>query len=275
MSEPTPKGAARANVLKEAESPLDAVEKYRMPLMAHLRELRSRLVISMVVILLGICVGFVYAEDIFSWLVHPMNQALAEHGEGTMAITDPLEGVVTYLKVAFIAGLFIASPVVSYQIWAFVAPGLYATEKRVVIPLFMTSTLLFSLGAAFGYYVIFKYGFAFFLSVIDPGETAAVLSINTYLGTATKLLVAFGLSFQLPIIIFFLARLGLVDARDLLVNFRYAIVIIFVVAAILTPPDVLTQTLMAGPLTVLYFLSIGVAWAFTTKKREKIVEAAL
>lgn len=270
MSEPTPKGAARANALKDAESPLDAVEKYRMPLMEHLRELRGRLVTSLVVVVLGICVGFVFAEDIFSWLVQPMNQALAEHGEGTMAITDPLEGVVTYLKVAFIAGLFFASPVVSYQIWAFVAPGLYSTEKRVVVPLFMTSTVLFSLGAAFGYYVIFKYGFAFFLSVITPGETAAVLSINAYLDTAIKLLVAFGLSFQLPIVIFFLARLGLVDARDLLVNFRYAIVIIFVVAAILTPPDVLTQTLMAGPLTVLYFLSIGVAWMFTTKKREKI-----
>lgn len=241
-----------------------------MPLMEHLRELRNRLIISMVAVLIGVGIGFLFARELFEWLVEPMNAALAEHGEGTMAITDPLEGVVTYLKVSFIAGLFFASPVVFHQVWGFVAPGLYSTEKKLVIPLFLTSTLLFGLGAAFGYSVIFRYGFAFFLSVIDPAETAAVLSISSYLNTATKLLVAFGLSFQLPIVIFFLARLGLVDARDLIRNFRYAIVIIFVVAAILTPPDVLTQVLMAGPLTVLYFISIGVAKVFSTKTRDTL-----
>ena len=155
--------------------------------------------------------------------------------------------------------------------WMFVAPGLYEQERKVVIPLVVASTTLFLSGAAFGYFVIFEYGFAFFLSIIDL-ETAAVLSINSYLGTATKLLLAFGFCFQLPVITYFLARIGLIDHKDMITKFRYAVVGIFLVAAFITPPDPLTQSLMAGPLILLYTISIGIVWAVSTKEREPEVE---
>lgn len=241
------------------------VDEYRMPLMEHLRELRDRLIISLIAITVCVVVAFYFSVDIFDWLVEPMNLALEERGEGTMAITDPLEGVYTYLKVAVLAGIFAASPVVFHQGWMFVAPGLYDQERRLVLPLVFASTALFLGGAAFGYFVIFRYGFAFFLSVIDT-DTAAVLSINSYLMTATKLLAAFGACFQLPVVVFFLARIGLINARDMVRSFRYAVVAIFVIAAFITPPDPLTQCLMAGPLIALYGLSIGVAALFSTKK---------
>jgi len=192
-----------------------------------------------------------------------------EKALATMAITDPMEGIITYLKVALLAGLLAASPVIFYQLWAFVAPGLYKRERKTVVPLVIASTGLFLGGASFGYFIIFQYGFSFFLGVIDPAETSAVLSINSYLITATKLLMAFGFAFQLPVVIFFLARIGLLDHKDMIRGFRYAMVGIFVLAAAITPPDPMTQSLMAAPLTLLYTLSIGIAWAFTTKKREE------
>ena len=184
-----------------------------------------------------------------------------------------MEGIITYLKVALLAGLLVASPVLFYQGWSFVAPGLYKKERRTILPLVAASTTLFLGGASFGYFVIFKYGFSFFLSVIDPAETSAVLSINSYLVTATKLLMAFGFSFQLPVVIFFLSRLGLIDHTDMIKGFRYAVVGIFCIAAAITPPDPLTQSLMAGPLILLYILSIAIAWGFTTKVRDEAAES--
>ncbi|MCB9791902.1 MAG: twin-arginine translocase subunit TatC [Alphaproteobacteria bacterium] len=255
-----------------ADAQPDPVDEYRMSILDHLRELRTRLIVSLWAVGVGIVVCFFISEHIFAFLVEPMNAALAARGEGTMAITDPLEAVVTYLKVAVLSGFFAASPIVFYQTWQFIGPGLYQSEKKVVLPLVVSSTVLFSAGAAFGYFVIFRYGFEFFLSMADPENTSAVLSINAYLMTATKLLVAFGASFQLPVIVFFLARMGLIDAKDMAVNFRYAIVGIFIVAAIITPPDPLTQCLMAGPLMLLYVISMGVAWAVSTKQREPAIE---
>jgi len=252
--------------------PSTPVDEYRMPLMEHLRELRNRLIVAVASI--GVCVvaSFFFSQEIFDYLVQPMNVALEHRGEGTMAITDPLEGVITYLKVAVLAGFFAASPVVFHQLWMFVAPGLYDQERRVVIPLVFSSTALFLGGAAFGYFVIFRFGFEFFLSVIDL-DTAAVLSINSYLMTATKLLMAFGVCFQLPVVSFFLARTGLIDARDMIVGFRYAIVVIFVTAAIITPPDPLTQLLMAGPLVLLYGVGVVIAAIFSKKKQRLAMEA--
>ena len=253
----------------------DAVDGFRMPLLEHLRELRDRLVVSIITIAICVFVAFFFANEIWDVLVAPMNVALEGRGEGTstMAITDPLEGVFTYLKVAVLAGFFVSTPVVFHQLWMFIAPGLYDTERRMVIPLMLASTSLFLGGAAFGYFVIFRYGFEFFLSVIDP-ETAAVISINSYLLTATKLLVAFGACFQLPVVVFFLARIGLIDARDMIKSFRYAIVAIFCISAFITPPDPLTQLLMAGPLVTLYGVGIGIAAIFSTKKKRLAAVAA-
>jgi sec-independent protein translocase protein TatC len=188
-----------------------------------------------------------------------------------MAITEPLEGFITYLKVAGLAGLGVTSPFIFYQIWAFIAPGLYPKEKKTVLPLVVASTLLFLGGASFGYFVIFDFAFPFFLNVTESlgDDIEAVLSINAYLGLATKLLVAFGTAFQLPIGIYFLARVGLVDHTDLFNSFRYAVVVMFVVSAVITPPDVISQCLMAGPLIVLYGVGIVLAYFFSTKERDE------
>ncbi|MEC9389086.1 MAG: twin-arginine translocase subunit TatC [Myxococcota bacterium] len=254
----------------EPPSEFDAVESYRMPLIDHLVELRDRMVRILIVSAIGCGACFAFAQPIWDMLVDPMNAALQESGRGTMAITEPLEGFITYLKVAALAGIGLASPFIFYQIWAFIAPGLYPSEKRTVLPLVFASTALFLGGASFGYFVIFDFAFPFFLDVTETlgDDIEAVLSINAYLGLATKLLIAFGVSFQLPIGIYFLARVGLVDHTDLFQSFRYAVVAMFVVSAIITPPDILSQCLMAGPLVILYGVGIVLAYFFSTKERD-------
>jgi sec-independent protein translocase protein TatC len=237
-----------------------------MPLLEHLRELRSRLIVCLWTGLITCSVSFFFANDIFTWLSEPMNTALHDTGRGTMAVTQAMEGVMVQVKVAGLAGFFFASPIFFWQIWKFVGPGLYDQEKRMVLPLVGTSTALFTAGAAFCYFVVFRFGFPMFLQMNGPNVTA-VLSIESYLSFVTTLLLAFGASFQLPIVIYFLSRLGLIDHVDLIKGFRYSVVVIFVVAAVLTPPDVISQLLMAGPLLVLYAIGIGVARVFSTKKR--------
>ena len=248
----------------------DPVDDSRMSLVAHLTELRDRLVRIIGFGLLGCIICFAFAQPIWDALVSPMNEALERTGRGTMAITEPLEGFITYMKVAALAGIGLASPLIFYQIWAFIAPGLYPHEKKTFLPLALASSVLFIGGAAFGYFVIFDFAFPFFLEVTESLDknVEAVLSINAYLGLATKLLIAFGASFQLPIVLYFLARAGLVDHIDLFNSFRYAVVGMFVVSAIITPPDVLSQCLMAGPLILLYGVGIVLAYFFSTKERE-------
>lgn len=243
-------------------------EEYRMPLMEHLRELRTRLITALIGAGIGCALCFFFVQDIWAFLVAPMHQALLDTGKGSMAITEPMEGFITQLKVAAVAGVGVSTPIIFYQIWKFVAPGLYPKEQRFIIPMVICSTLLFAAGVTFGYSVIFRYAFPFFLE-ITPENTEAVLSINSYLSIATKLLLAFGTSFQLPVVIFVLARAGLVDHSDLIYGFRYAVVAMFVVSAMITPPDVLSQGLMAGPLILLYGIGIVVAWLFSTKVREE------
>jgi len=249
----------------------DPVEDYRMPLMDHLRELRTRLMRVLLCAAVGCGACLVFAKPIWEALVNPMIVALEDSGMGTMAITQPLEGFITYLKVAGLAGLALASPFIFHQIWSFVAPGLYPKEKKTVMPLVFASTVLFLGGAAFGYFVIFDFAFPFFLEVtreLDQ-DVQAVLSINAYLGLATKLLIAFGISFQLPVVCYFLARIGLVDHKDLISGFRFAVVGIFLASALITPPDVLSQLLMAGPLMMLYGIGIIIAYFFSTKGDEE------
>jgi sec-independent protein translocase protein TatC len=251
----------------ESEDKGNPVEEYRMPLIEHLRELRTRLMRVIGFGLAGCLACFAFAHPIWNALVGPMNEALVQTGRGTMAITEPLEGFITYLKVAGLAGVAVASPAIFHQIWSFVAPGLYPKEKKAVLPLASASTVLFLGGAAFGYFVIFDFAFPFFLEVteeLDP-NIEAVLSIGSYLSLATKLLVAFGLSFQLPVVCYFLARVGLVDHTDMIKGFRYAVVGIFVTSAFITPPDVLSQMLMAGPLILLYGVGTVLAYFFSTK----------
>ena len=243
------------------------VDQYRMPLLDHLSELRKRLIISMAALILGMILAMLNVEPLFAWLAQPFETALETTGvEGGLSIvTSPFEGVYTYLKVGVFGGFIFALPVVVYQVWQFVAPGLYKTEQQVVYPLALASTSLFILGAAFCYYVMFPVAFPFFLQVVDA---SASLSLSGYLSTVVKMMLAFGVCFQLPVGVFFLARMGLVDHHDMRRGFRYAVVGLFMLAALITPPEVLTQVLLAVPLVILYGLSIGVAWATTTKVRD-------
>ncbi len=241
-------------------------DDYRMPILEHLRELRGRIIVALATVAVSFALTFVFAQDIFDWLAAPMNVALKTTGRGTLAVTEATEGLFVQMRVAGFTALFMSSPVIFWQIWRFVAPGLYDTEKRWVLPLVTASTGLFLGGAAFAYYVVFRFGFPVFLSM-NGEDVQAVLSISSYLGFATTVLVAFGASFQLPVVVWFLARLGLVDHIDLMHGFRYGLVGIFVVAGVLTPPDVISQVLMAGPLVLLYGVGIIVARFATTKKR--------
>ncbi|MSQ02415.1 MAG: twin-arginine translocase subunit TatC [Myxococcales bacterium] len=241
-------------------------DEFRMPILEHLRELRSRLIVCIAALGVTFILSFTFANQIFAWLARPMNRALDVTGKGTLAVTQAMEGFFVQMHVAGFTALVISSPIIFWQIWRFVAPGLYDTERRWVLPLVSTSTALFIGGGAFAYYVVFYFGFPVFLEM-NGDDVQAVLSIQSYLSFATTLMAAFGVSFQLPIVVWFLARMGAIDHLDMLRAFRYSLVGIFVVAGILTPPDVISQVLMAGPLVLLYGVGIVVARFATTKKR--------
>ncbi|MDH4206743.1 MAG: twin-arginine translocase subunit TatC, partial [Desulfobacteraceae bacterium] len=185
-----------------------------------------------------------------------------------LIFTSLPEAFFTYLKVAFLSGIILAVPVIFYQFWMFVAPGLYDKEKRLMVPIVFLSTVFFVGGAFFGYFIVFPYGFKFFLGfaseIIRP-----LPSMREYLSFASKLLLAFGLVFELPLIITFLAKLGMVSVSFLKKNRKYALLLFFIGAAILTPPDVVTQIMMALPLMVLYEISIVGARIFGKKKPEE------
>ncbi|MCB9665566.1 MAG: twin-arginine translocase subunit TatC [Alphaproteobacteria bacterium] len=256
---------------REAErlqAQLDELEASRMPLMDHLVELRNRVMYATGALILGSLVGLAYAQQFFDVLRMPFVDACQDAGLvcKIVLMKNPFEGVFTYFKLALLSGALLASPVVFYQVWAFVAPGLYKTERRVVFPLAVSSATLFLMGAAFCFYVMLPFAFPFFIQVLGP-EIESTISADGYLSSLVSMLLAFGASFQLPVVIFFMASAGLVDHRDLLKGFRYAVVAIFAFAAVITPPDPLTQALLAMPLILLYGVGIGVAWLVSTKKR--------
>ncbi len=229
----------------------------KIPFTAHLEELRRRLIrcVYAVGILFLACYGF--KEKIFEFIAIPLVASLPDKNSW-MVFTGVAEAFFTYMKLAFIAAIFIASPYIFYQFWSFVSPGLYAKEKKLVVPIAVTSSLLFVTGAAFGYFVVFPFGFTYFMSFTTE-TIRPMLSLREYLDFVTAMLLAFGLVFELPLVVFFLAKAGIVTAGMLTKNRRYSIVGIFIVAAILTPPDVVSQSLMAIPLLILYEISVVVA----------------
>ncbi len=233
---------------------------------AHLKELRKRLIICFIAIGVGFAITYGFKEKIFEILILPLIHEM-KHGD-KMIFTGLSEAFFIYMKLSFFAGILIASPVVLYQIWAFVAPGLYHDEKRHLIPMVLFSAFFFVGGVLFCYFIVFPVAIKFFLGfatdVIQP-----LPSMTEYLSFTTKMLLGFGLVFQLPIVIIFLARLGIVTVEFLRKNRKYAILLIFVVAAILTPtPDIFNQLLMAVPLIFLYEVSI-IGAIFFQKKKEK------
>jgi sec-independent protein translocase protein TatC len=236
----------------------------KLPFTAHLEELRNRLVKCFIAVGVGFVISFGFKERLFQILVRPLMKVMQE-GD-TLIFTGLPEAFFTYLKVSFLAGIMVASPVILYQFWMFVAPGLYDKERRMLMPIVVLSTFFFVGGALFGYFVVFPYGFKFFLGFAT--ETIRPLpSMREYLSFSAKLLLAFGIVFEMPLVITFLARLGIVNVAFLKKNRKYAILLFFVGAAILTPPDVITQIMMALPLILLYEISIIGARIFGKKKR--------
>lgn len=228
----------------------------------HLIELRKRLFISCACIFVMFFVCFAFWNPLLSWMTLPLVEILPQGSD--IIFTQVQEPFFTAMKVSFFAGLVISMPVIFWQFWLFVSPGLYDNEKKYVLPFVFFATFFFIMGAAFCYYVVIPIGFKFLINFGGQLFTA-LPSIGEYVGFFTKLIVAFGISFELPVVTFFLAKIGLVDHKALIGFFRYAIVIIFVFAAIVTPPDVISQILMALPLVFLYVLSILVV-KWTSKK---------
>ena len=228
----------------------------------HLVELRKRLGISVGSLIVMFFVMFYFHEPILEWMVEPLNIALLEVGKKSV---HAAEGMVTTsqvggaffvaLKVSFFAAIIGALPIILSQIWMFIAPGLYANEKKMIIPFIVGGTLMFLIGVLFAYYVVTPFGFDFLIT-FGSFKFTPLINIEDYVGFFTKIMFGFGIAFELPIFAYFLALLGMVDDRQMRDFFKYAIVLIFIVAALLTPPDVLTQLLMAGPLIILYAFSI-------------------
>jgi sec-independent protein translocase protein TatC len=230
-----------------------------MPLTAHLEELRWRIIRALLALGLAFGVCYWFAEALFAFLVRPLAALRPE--QALVIGTGVTEAFFTKLKVSFIAALFAASPIIFFQAWRFVAPGLYESEKRLALPFALAASLFFVVGASFCYWLVFPVGFRFFLAEYESISVSPAIRISEYLTFASRMLLAFGVTFELPVVTFFLARVGVVTHRTLLHTWRYATVVIFIVAAVLTPgPDVASQLLMATPLLVLYWLSVGVAW---------------
>lgn len=276
----------------------------------HLEELRGRLVRAALAVLAGMIVAWVYRELLFGWLLRPlkiawfchgrscsvgnvlgwmMHPAAFSHAQATapalpagagfstapqMNFSDPTGAFVAYLKIAFVGGLILALPVVFYQLWAFIAPGLYAREKKMILPLVVASTAIFVAGSMFGYYLVFPVGYEYFLSfggfVGNTGvELKPTLMMDLYLEFTTQMLLAFGVVFEIPLFLFFLSLIGVVTWRQLLSFGRYFTVIAFIIAAILTPtPDMYSQVMLGTPLVALYYIAVLMAYLFGPKEQK-------
>ena len=250
---------------QDAGQPAPPPNEEPMTLMGHLNELRRRLTRVVIMVLVGFIACYGVAEPIYGWLSEPLKAALPAGSK--LIYTSPQGAFFVYLKVALVTSIFATSPFTFYQLWAFIAPGLYKEEKQAIAPLAFFSAFFFLAGASFCYFLVFPIAFQFFMGfatdVIVP-----MISVEEYLSFALKLLIAFGLVFEMPLFAYFLAKMGLLTPDMMRNQRKYAILAIFIVAAILTPPDVFSQCLMAAPMLVLYEVSIYVA-ASARKKRDE------
>jgi sec-independent protein translocase protein TatC len=238
------------------------MDEKKLSLTAHLQELRKRLILSFIAVGAGFILCYAFADSIFNILALPLLKVMP--AGGSLIFTSVAEAFFTYMKVAFIAGLILASPFVLYQIWAFVAPGLYQKEKRYVVPFVSLGSLFFAMGILFGYFVAIPFGFKFLLGYASD-FIKPMPSMKEYLSFSIKYLLAFGLVFAFPDVLLHLARIGVIDAKMLARQRKYAILLIFVFAAVMTPPDLISQVLMALPLIGLYELSILLSKFFGKK----------
>ena len=240
----------------------------------HLAELRSRLIKMMIAFVLGAAVAWFFKEQLLLWLVRPFIDAWNEgktEGQAALHFPAPHALFISYVKLSMLAGLIVAFPIILYQLWAFIAPGLYSRERRFAIPFVASSTVLFAVGGYFGWKVAFPIAFQYLLGFSGPVgsegfEVKPTVMIGDYIEFVARMLMAFGATFQLPVLVFFLSVAGFVNARDLVRFARYFVVVAFAVAAIITPPDIASQFLLAGPLCLLYVVSIGIAMIFSRKQ---------
>lgn len=234
-----------------------------MPFLEHVEELRKRLLRAALGVIIGTLLALYFSDDILRWFIAPL-------GNIKLHVTEVTGSFTAYLKVAIITGLGVALPYVLFQLWAFVSPGLYRREKNFVATLVAVSTLLFLAGAAFCYYIVLPFSLKFMIGFAGD-LLSPIITINSYLSFSGMLMLAFGVSFELPVIAYFLGRIGMITAGTLARGRRIAIVVILILAAILTPtPDVFTQLLLAVPLYLLYEISI-IILVFTAKKRHSEV----
>ena len=255
----------------------EAADTHKMPLLDHLIELRQRLLYSALSLLVAFLISFYFAQHLFDFLVAPLADILVEregvYGARRLIFTDLTEVFFTYVKVAFFFGAFVVCPVFLTQLWLFIAPGLYRNEKGALAPFLIASPVLFLTGASLVYFVIFPLAWQFFLSFETAGGAGTLpieleAKVNEYLSLVMKLIFAFGLCFQLPVIMTLLARVGLATSKGMAAKRKYAIVGVFVVAAVFTPPDPLSQLSLAIPIILLYEISILMA-KLVEKKRAK------
>ena len=264
----------RREVAVAVETPEIPEDDVEMGFFDHLRELRTRLVRALWGMIPGFAIGWIFREQLLAALVQPFKEAWIAGGrEGlpSLHFLNPIDPIVAYLKIAAIAGLLIAAPWVFWQLWGFISPGLYRKEKRLAIPFVLVSTFFFVGGAGFGYLVVFPFAFQYFLefAVTLPNDMTVepMITISEILSFEMRMLLAFGVVFELPVVVTFLALAGVVHWKQLLKFSRWWILIASVLSAILTPPDPGSMMLMFVPLVLLWFLSVGIAAVIGRKKK--------
>jgi sec-independent protein translocase protein TatC len=242
----------------------DAPAAGKMSFLEHLDELRKRIVNAAISIGVCVVIGFAFINRIVDFILAPTRQALPPGVK--LIYTEPGEAFSLYVQISLIMGVVFASPLIMYQVWMFIAPGLYSNEKRLAIPFVLFTTIGFVAGAAFNHYISFPFMMAFFASFNTP-DLAFMPKLDDVFGLYSKMLLGMGLVFQMPTVVFFLAKMKLITARFLIGHFKYAFLIIFVAAAVITPSgDMMTQTIFAAPMVGLYLLSIAIAWLVGPKR---------
>ncbi len=237
----------------------------KQPFLTHLEELRNRLIVCAIAIGIGFVISYVFSKQLFSFLILPLTEVLP--ADSHLIFTNLPEMFIAYIKVALIAGIILAMPVVFYELWMFLAPALYRREKGYLIPFVLFSSILFLVGSLFGYFVVFPYGFKFFIGFATE-EIQALPSVKQYFSFTIRLLLAFGVVFELPVVVFFMTKIGLITPDSMKRFRKFAILSSFILSAILTPPDVATQIMMALPIIILYEVSILISKGIYRKKKE-------
>ena len=237
----------------------------KQPFLAHLEELRNRLIVCAIAIGIGFVISYIFSKQLFSFLILPLTAVLP--ADSHLIFTNLPEMFIAYIKVALIAGIILAMPVIFYELWMFLAPALYRREKGYLIPFVLFSSILFLVGSLFGYFVVFPYGFKFFIGFATE-DIQALPSVKQYFSFTIRLLLAFGLVFELPVVVFFMTKIGLITPDSMKRFRKFAILSSFILSAILTPPDVATQIMMALPIIILYEVSIIISKGIYRKKKE-------